>query len=182
MEASKKKTHKRQLDINDKSKWGHRFEIRERRAAIREVYTPVLPKLKAKNDYEESVYLSDAEAAAPHVPETGMKRRESLHRSIPRAKIKASVVPPPRKQPKLSETEDIRDLLDELLDQVEDKVLRAGDLFTSTFINCDLRYYNMDFITEKFGSFDVIVIDPPWRIRGGQRNSDSPFMFSNSKA
>jgi mRNA (2'-O-methyladenosine-N6-)-methyltransferase len=55
-------------------------------------------------------------------------------------------------------------------------------MFTSTFINCDLRYFNMDFITEKFGCFDVIVIDPPWRIRGGQRNSDSPFMFSNSKA
>jgi mRNA (2'-O-methyladenosine-N6-)-methyltransferase len=40
----------------------------------------------------------------------------------------------------------------------------------------------MDFITEKFGCLDVIVIDPPWSIRGGQRNSDSPFMFSNSKA
>jgi len=47
-----------------------------------------------------------------------------------------------------------------------------------TFINCDLRYFNLDYLTEKIGSFDgirfyyisnsVVLLDPPWRIKGGQ--------------
>lgn len=49
-----------------------------------------------------------------------------------------------------------------------------------TYINCDLRYFNFDLLTERIGSFDVILCDPPWRIKGGQKN-DSSFMFSNSK-
>jgi len=32
-----------------------------------------------------------------------------------------------------------------------------------TYISCDLRYYNIDEITLKFGFFDVLVIDPPWK-------------------
>lgn len=54
------------------------------------------------------------------------------------------------------------------------------NLKSSTFINCDLRFFNFEFITQRTGYFDVIMIDPPWRIKGGQRN-DSSFMFSNSK-
>ena len=49
-----------------------------------------------------------------------------------------------------------------------------------TFINCDLRFFNFDLLTKRVGYFDVIMSDPPWRIKGGQRN-DSSFMFSNSK-
>lgn len=49
-----------------------------------------------------------------------------------------------------------------------------------TYINCDQIYFNFDFLTEKLGNFDVLLVDPPWRIRGGQKN-DSQFMFSNSK-
>lgn len=36
-----------------------------------------------------------------------------------------------------------------------------------TYINCDIRYFNLDFLVEKVGSFDVILMDPPWRIKGG---------------
>lgn len=53
-------------------------------------------------------------------------------------------------------------------------------LKSKTFINCDLRFFNFDLITSRIGYFDVVMIDPPWRIKGGQRN-DSSFMFSNSK-
>jgi hypothetical protein len=53
-------------------------------------------------------------------------------------------------------------------------------LKTDTFINCDLRFLNFEMITSRIGFFDVIMIDPPWRIKGGQRN-DTSFMFSNSK-
>jgi len=53
-------------------------------------------------------------------------------------------------------------------------------LNTKTFINCDLRFFNLDLIVNRVGFFDVLYIDPPWRIKGGQRN-DWSFMFSNSK-
>lgn len=49
-----------------------------------------------------------------------------------------------------------------------------------SYINCDQIYFNFDFLVEKLGHFDVLLVDPPWRIRGGQKN-DSQFMFSNSK-
>jgi len=51
---------------------------------------------------------------------------------------------------------------------------------SKTYINCDLRFFNYELITSRIGFFDVIMLDPPWRIKGGQRN-DSSFMFSNSK-
>lgn len=54
------------------------------------------------------------------------------------------------------------------------------NLKSDTFINCDLRFFNFDMLTSRIGYFDVVMIDPPWRIKGGQRN-DSSFMFSNSK-
>lgn len=46
-----------------------------------------------------------------------------------------------------------------------------------TYINCDLRYFNLDSI----GKFDIILIDPPWRLRGGQNVSDEKTMFTNNK-
>jgi hypothetical protein len=70
------------------------------------------------------------------------------------------------------------DLCGEILSELVD----AMEAFkVQTYLNCDLRYYNLDFIVEKYGYFDVIAIDPPWRIRGGQKNSDSPYMFTNNK-
>jgi len=48
-----------------------------------------------------------------------------------------------------------------------------------TFINCDLRYFNLKFLTDRLGSFDVVMLDPPWRLKGGEKN-DTPYMFSNS--
>lgn len=46
-----------------------------------------------------------------------------------------------------------------------------------TYINCDLRYFNLT----SLGSFDVVMIDPPWRLLGGQRQGEEANMFSNSK-
>ena len=51
---------------------------------------------------------------------------------------------------------------------------------TNTFVNCDVRYLNWDLFVEDVGKFDVMIIDPPWRIKGAQKN-DSQFMFSNCK-
>jgi len=32
-----------------------------------------------------------------------------------------------------------------------------------SYINCDLKYFNLDFLVENFGYFDIILMDPPWR-------------------
>ena len=63
--------------------------------------------------------------------------------------------------------------------EIEHETVQNG-LNSKTFINCDLRFFNFDILTSRIGYFDVIMIDPPLRIKGGQRN-DSSFMFSNSK-
>lgn len=49
-----------------------------------------------------------------------------------------------------------------------------------SYINCDLRYFNIDHLVDKVGTFDVVMLDPPWRIKGGQQY-DSQFMFANNK-
>lgn len=33
------------------------------------------------------------------------------------------------------------------------------------FINCDLSIFNLELLRQNF-SFDVVMIDPPWRIKG----------------
>lgn len=55
------------------------------------------------------------------------------------------------------------------------KVLsKLGEI--KSYINCDIRYFNIDFLVEKVGGFDgiyillwclVVLMDPPWRIKGG---------------
>jgi predicted RNA methylase len=53
-------------------------------------------------------------------------------------------------------------------------------LNSSTFISCDVKYFNWSFFADRVGNFEVVLIDPPWRIKGAQQN-DSQFMFSNCK-
>lgn len=65
----------------------------------------------------------------------------------------------------------------EVLDKVREQQ-QVG--LPNTFINCDVRYFNWRLLVEEVGKFDVLLIDPPWRIKGAQQN-DSQFMFSNCK-
>ncbi|EGR29984.1 methyltransferase like 3, putative [Ichthyophthirius multifiliis] len=51
---------------------------------------------------------------------------------------------------------------------------------SKSYINCDIKYFNLDLLVQNIGYFDIIYMDPPWRIKGGQQ-VDSQFMFSNSK-
>lgn len=51
---------------------------------------------------------------------------------------------------------------------------------TETSIKCDIRYFNFRYLRDQAGEFPIIVMDPPWRIKGAQRY-DTSFMFSNSK-
>jgi len=55
-----------------------------------------------------------------------------------------------------------------------------GQKISNTYLNCDVKYFNWDHFMSEVGKFDVLVIDPPWRIKGAQKN-DSQFMFSNCK-
>lgn len=43
------------------------------------------------------------------------------------------------------------------------------------YINCDLRYFNL---SQFKGLFDVVLVDPPWKLRGGQLISERT-MFNN---
>lgn len=62
----------------------------------------------------------------------------------------------------------------------EQNVTLAQIFKETTYINCDLRYFNLNLITQRIGYFDVILADPPWRLKGGQKKEGS-FMFSNSR-
>lgn len=37
---------------------------------------------------------------------------------------------------------------------------------SNTFINCDLRFFNLQYLVDQLGQFEVVQIDPPWRIKG----------------
>lgn len=60
------------------------------------------------------------------------------------------------------------------------RAARSDPLANNTYINCDVKYFNWEMFIEEVGKFDVLVIDPPWRIKGAQKN-DSQFMFSNCR-
>ena len=153
-----KKSKKRAIDINDKSKWGHRFEIRNRTQVSRDFFQEKsLPKKRPKHENGIEKEKQQKQKKNPPEPNIQKKRKKEIN-------------------PESFAREILEDMIDKLLGcDVETK------LEENEYINCDLRYFNLDYIVEKFGNFDVIAIDPPWRIKGGQKNSDSPFMFSNNK-
>lgn len=157
-----KKTKKRGVDINDKSKWGHRFEIRNRTQVVRDFFSEKpLPKKRSKSE--------DAD-------------KDKDKQKPPKIK-KAQAEPKPSKRRKVRDVEP-EVIVSEILEEILENILGDGletKLEENEYINCDLRYFNLDYIVERHGFFDVIAIDPPWRIKGGQKNSDSPFMFSNNK-
>ena len=42
----------------------------------------------------------------------------------------------------------------------------------NTYINCDLRYFNLRSLVDKNG-FDIVLIDPPWKANGTEWNNIS---------
>jgi hypothetical protein len=60
-----------------------------------------------------------------------------------------------------------------------EKALDDGDWRwkEGTFFNCDLRYFPLSCLG---GNFDVVLMDPPWRLRGSEQISPEMTMFSNS--
>ena len=40
------------------------------------------------------------------------------------------------------------------------------EMGSTTFINCDLRFFNLQYLVDQLGHFEVVQIDPPWRIKG----------------
>eukprot|EP00753_Platysulcus_tardus_P001721 PLAT11481.1.p1 GENE.PLAT11481.1~~PLAT11481.1.p1 ORF type:complete len:677 (+),score=230.51 PLAT11481.1:23-2032(+) len=55
------------------------------------------------------------------------------------------------------------------------KPLKAGH-----YIQCDLRYFNLRHLRAKLGSFDIVLVDPPWRLKGSDRDLADRTMFSNN--
>lgn len=73
-----------------------------------------------------------------------------------------------------------RDLESAAQSKSPETTLSKPKLNSQTYINCDLRFFNLKYLVEQLGHFEVVHIDPPWRIKGAQRNNSS-FMFSNNK-
>lgn len=46
-----------------------------------------------------------------------------------------------------------------------------------TFINCDLRYFSLKSLGN---DWEVILLDPPWRIKGNETGGTEKKMFTNS--
>ena len=61
----------------------------------------------------------------------------------------------------------------------EKRDLKSKEKSAGKFINCDLSIFNLELCLKPNFSYDVIMIDPPWRIKG-QEKQDSSKMFSNS--
>eukprot|EP00002_Diphylleia_rotans_P022530 TRINITY_DN4411_c0_g2_i8.p1 TRINITY_DN4411_c0_g2~~TRINITY_DN4411_c0_g2_i8.p1 ORF type:complete len:554 (-),score=64.39 TRINITY_DN4411_c0_g2_i8:120-1781(-) len=100
------------------------------------------------------------------------KKREALDLSVrmETSGIPCRLVP----QPNLIEKIALRDgfNVDEYaFPRDTDERFREG-----TYVNCDLRYFNLSCL----GKFDVVMIDPPWRIRGGEREMGEQTLFSNT--
>ena len=87
----------------------------------------------------------------------------SIPTVLPRAKTKAEVCPRKRPQKRVKVTSEVivRGILDDLLNSLWP--LTSVYEKPHYFINCDLRFFDLNKVTEKFGQFDVIVIDPPWQ-------------------
>jgi hypothetical protein len=71
---------------------------------------------------------------------------------------------------KMSKEKDIDEVESGFWKYAQDKWKEA------TFINCDLRYFNL----AALGKFDVVLMDPPWRIKGNEMLSSERRMFNNS--
>ena len=57
-------------------------------------------------------------------------------------------------------------------DKAVDNRKKDSKLDSDTFIQCDLQYFNLPLLRSVLDfSFDVIVCDPPWRIRGQKQDS-----------
>lgn len=48
----------------------------------------------------------------------------------------------------------------------QDSLEDDSKMGSNTFINCDLRFFNLQYLVDQLGHFEVVQIDPPWRIKG----------------
>ena len=76
-QKKQKKSKKKLLDINDKSKWGHRFEIRNRKQVVRDFFTEKpLPMKRPKSDNgsEKTKYIKQKIKSFEPVPQKRKKK------------------------------------------------------------------------------------------------------------
>lgn len=162
------KARKKGIDPDDKSKWGHRFEFRDRSRAQRLMFTPIVPLTKKRvltaDEPIESVE-SDVSDSNINAYDCKLEAQSSVPVQLPKAKTQVNKKHKNTSEPRKKKKEDpeliIRDLINELIENIENTPPTESKLKESTFINCDLRYFNLDYIVEKFGLFDIVVVDPP---------------------
>lgn len=157
----------------------HRFHLRDRdKIRIQryqppgETHTGLKTKSGSSLDSDSSEYSeSDSSSNSTESDITinafeleNLSGLDSIPTVLPRAKTKAEVCPRRRPQKRVKVTSEVvvRSILDDLLNSL----WPAQSVYEKPhyFINCDLRFYDLSKVTEKFGLFDVIVIDPPWQL------------------
>lgn len=64
----------------------------------------------------------------------------------------------------------------EVEDPSKSVIYKTKQYKEGNYINCDLRYFNL----ANIGHFDVVLIDPPWRMLNSQKQGEDALMFSNT--
>ena len=128
----------------------------------------------AHNVYESYRCVSREVSSANDLAESVASRQDDEeHLSVPILELEAIAAPPCNVW--RSANTSTRNVARGAREQLK----RLGSGF---YINCDLRYFNLEYLRACVGNFDVVLVDPPWRIAGGQRTSapNRP-MFTNNR-
>ena len=113
------------------------------------------------NELPGSLFLRDKNSLSEQLLAAASNKQ--IHLVVPEERINSAVMATkkkrgPKPKQKVFEKEPTNDSQAELLktEQSEQEVLltKDGRKDKRTFINCDLRYFNFDFLVEQLGSFD----------------------------
>ena len=145
----------------------HRYKFRERSKLQRN-----LPKLPSKRP-TVSKFLPDSDDDSEYSDNNinaidfDLEEVKAIPFFLPRAKTQANrtqkILNSQKKKLKVDPELVAKQIIDKMIESIETGSSTLSKLHTTTFITCDLRYIDPEKIVSKFGFFDIIVVDPPWR-------------------
>ena len=174
--VNKRKNHS---DLDKES--GHRFQFRDRSKIQRQFFAPAQLPAKSKRRCS-SVCSSSSETEYSdnniNAFEYELEDTDSVPIQLSKAKTQANKKH--KAQLFTNKTDPLqvaKEVIDKILEALEAKSPFVSSLPSSSYICCDLRYFDFELVVEKFGHFDIIVIDPPWSTESSE--GKDPFSLSN---